>query len=235
MKKAFHIIKDILAWLILIAAIGMMVFTIFSVNTFDRNDRSVFGYKFFIVQSDSMSATDFEAGDIVFVKEVDPAALQEGDIIAYTSQNVSSSGETVTHKIRALVTDENGSPGFITYGTTTNTDDETIVTYPYVLGQYTGRLPKVGTFFVFLKTTPGYIFCILIPFLLLIGCHALNCILLFQRYKREQTEELRAERKMLSEERRQAAQMRKELKELRAQLAQSRADENQPEDASEEN
>ena len=79
MKKAWNIIKNILVWLILIAAIGMMIFTIFSVNTFDQSHRSIFGYKFFIVRSDSMSATDFDAGDIIFVKEVDPATLQEGE------------------------------------------------------------------------------------------------------------------------------------------------------------
>ena len=193
MKKAWNIIKNILVWLILIAAIGMMIFTVFSVNTFDQSHRSIFGYKFFIVRSDSMSATDFDAGDIVFVKEVDPATLQEGDIIAYTSQNTHNYGETVTHKIRSIVTTEDGNTGFITYGTTTNTDDETVVTYPYVLGKYTGNLPKVGTFFTFLKTTPGYILCILVPFLLLIGYNGLNCIILFRRYKREQREELQAE------------------------------------------
>ena len=35
-------------------------------------DRSLFGYKAFIVLSDSMKATDFDAGDLVLVKEVDP-------------------------------------------------------------------------------------------------------------------------------------------------------------------
>lgn len=218
MKKALNIIKSILVWAVLIAAIGMMVFTIFSVTTFDQSHRSVFGYKFFIVQSDSMSATDFDAGDIVFVKEVDLATLQEGDIVAYTSQNTHNYGETVTHKIRSIVTTEDGEPGFITYGTTTNTDDEAIVTYPYVLGKYTGSLPNVGTFFAFLKTTPGYILCILIPFLLLIGYNGLNCILLFRRYKREQMEELQAEKDKLAEERRQSAEIMKELQALREQL-----------------
>lgn len=221
MKKVWNMIKNILVWLILIAAIGMMIFTIFAVNTFDQSNRSIFGYKFFIVQSDSMSATDFDAGDIIFVKEVDPATLQEGDIIAYTSQNTNNYGETVTHKIRSIVTTEDGSTGFITYGTTTNTDDETVVTYPYVLGKYTGNLPKVGTFFTFLKTTPGYILCILVPFLLLIGYNGLNCIMLFRRYKREQMEELQAEKAKLDEERRQSAEMMKELQALREQLSHS--------------
>lgn len=219
MKKALNIIKNILVWAILLAAVGMMIFTIFSVNTFDQSHRSVFGYKFFIVRSDSMSATDFSAGDIIFVKTVDPASLREGDIIAYTSQNSSNFGGTVTHKIRSLVTTKDGEPGFVTYGTTTNTDDETVVTYPFVLGKYTGRLPKLGNFFAFLKTTPGYVLCILIPFLLLIGYNGLNCILLFKRYKQEQTAQLQAEKDALAEERRQSAEMMKELQALRSQLA----------------
>lgn len=219
MKKVLNVIRSIFVWLILIATLGIMAFTIFSVTTFDRNDRSVFGYKFFIVQSDSMSATDFAAGDIIFVKETDPAALREGDIVAYVSQSHNNFGETVTHKIRSLTVNENGDPGFITYGTTTNIDDDTIVTYPYVLGKYTGRLPKVGSFFSFLKTTPGYILCILVPFLILIIYNGLNCISLFRRYKKEQIRELQAEREKIEEERRRSEQMLKELQELRSRLS----------------
>lgn len=219
MKKTWNTVKNIFVWLILIAAIGMMVFTIFSVATFDRNDRDVFGYKFFIVQTDSMSATDFSAGDIIFVKETDPSTLKEGDIISFISQNTNNYGEIVTHKIRSLTANENGDAGFITYGTTTNTDDKTVVTYPYVLGKYKGRLPKVGMFFAFLKTTPGYILCILVPFLVLIGYNGLNCISLFRRYKKEQMQELQEERAKIEEERRKSAEMLKELQELRSQLA----------------
>lgn len=218
MKKVLNTIKNILVWAILIGSMAMMVFTVFSVATFDQNDRSVFGYQFFIARSDSMSATDFSAGDIVFIRQVDPATLQAGDIISYTSQNSENYGETVTHKIRAVTTDAAGDPAFVTYGTTTDTNDETLVTYPYVLGRYVGHLPKVGTFFTFLKTTPGYILCILLPFLLLIGYNGINCVMLFRRYKREQMEELQAEKAKIEEERRQSAEMLAELQALRAQL-----------------
>ena len=97
-------------WLMVVLAVCMMVFTIVSVNTFDRSDRNIFGFKAFIVLSDSMSKTDFDAGDLVLVKEVDPSTLQDGDIISYTSQNTSNYGETVTHKISKLTTDANGEP-----------------------------------------------------------------------------------------------------------------------------
>ena len=220
MKKALNLIKNIFVWLMVALAVCMMIFTVVSVNTFDRSDRSLFGLKMFIVLSDSMSKTDFDAGDLVLVKEVDPKELKEGDIIAYTSQNTSNYGETVTHKIRRLTTDDNGAPGFITYGTTTDTDDETVVTYPYVLGKYKSHIPKVGKFFMFLKTTPGYIVCILIPFLVLILIQGLNCIRLFRRYKYEQEQEMKEEREKIAEERAENQKVMEELLALKAQLAQ---------------
>lgn len=219
MKKALNLVKNVFVWLMVILAVCMMIFTIVSVTTFDRSDRSLFGYKAFIVLSDSMSKTDFDAGDLVLIKEVDPSTLQEGDIISYTSQNTSNYGETVTHKIRKLTTDANGEPGFITYGTTTDTDDETVVTYSYVLGKYQNNIPKVGLFFQFLKTTPGYIICILIPFLVLILIQGINSIKLFRRYKQEQMAEMTEERAKIEAERAESQKMMAELQALKAQLA----------------
>lgn len=219
--KAMKILKNIFVWLIVALAAAMMIFTVVSVSTFDRADRNLFGYKAFIVLSDSMKATDFDAGDLVLVKEVDPATLKEGDIIAYTSQNTANYGETVTHKIRKLTTDVNGEPGFITYGTTTDTDDETVVTYPYVLGKYRSHIPKAGAFFQFLKTTPGYIVCILVPFLLLILLEGIRCIRLFRKYKAEQQAELQAERDKIEADRAETQRMMQELLQMKAQMAQN--------------
>ena len=218
MKKTIDVIKTVLVWTLVVVAVGMMIFTIVSVNTFDKNDRSIFGFKAYIVTSDSMSKTDFDAGDLILAKEVDPSTLKEGDIISYISQNPESYGETITHKIRALTMDANGNPGFITYGTTTGTDDQTIVTYPYILGKYAGKIANVGTFFMFLKTPQGYLVCIFIPFMLLILYQGIKCIKLFRRYKQEQTEELEAEKTKIKEEREETARMLEELQALKAQL-----------------
>ncbi len=237
MKKTLNIVKNILVWLIVVAAIAMMIFTIISVNTFDRNDRSLFGYKINVVLSDSMSAVKddpdhkgyFDAGDLIFSKEVDPSALKENDIISYISTNSENYGAVVTHMIRECVIDASGEPGFITYGTTTNTDDANIVTYPYVLGKYEGKVPFLGRFFLFLKTTPGYIVCILLPFLLLIGMQGFNSIRLFKKYKEEQLaeieaqrekerEELQAEREAMEAERKRQEEMMQKLLEMQAAL-----------------
>lgn len=219
--KALRVFRNILVWLIVLVAVFMMVFTIVSVLTFNRTDRNLLGYKAFIVLSDSMKATDFDAGDLVLVKDVDPATLQEGDIIAYTSQNTANYGQIVTHKIRTLTTTADGEPGFITYGTTTGIDDETVVTYPYVVGKYQSRIPKLGKFFQFLKTTPGYIACVLLPFLLLILMEGVHCIRLFRQYKQEQQDELQKERDKLREEREETQRMMQELMEMKAKLSAS--------------
>lgn len=219
MKKFLNVIKTIFVGLVVAMAVSMMIFTVVSVTTFDRNDRAIFGYKFYVVQTDSMSATDFNAGDIAVAKEVDPSTLREGDVITFISQDSESFGETITHKIRRLTTDANGNPGFVTYGTTTNTDDQTIVTYPYVVGKYVWRIPGVGAFFLFLKTTPGYIICIFVPFLILILYHGINVIRLFRKYRKEQTEAMEAERRQIEEERKQAVEMMEKLQALQAQMA----------------
>ncbi len=204
--------------MIVALAVFMMIFTVISVTTFNRNDRDLFGYKAYIVNSDSMAATDFDSGDLIFVKEVAPSSLAEGDIITYISQSSESFGEIITHKIRKLTTDADGNPGFITYGTTTGEDDLTVVTHPYVLGKYTAHLDAVGTFFNFLKTPQGYIICIFVPFMLLIIYQGVNCIRLFRRYKREQTEAMEAEKAQIEKEREANAEMLRELQALKAEL-----------------
>ena len=233
MKKAMHILKTVLVWLVVVLAVFMMLFTIISVSTFNRNDRDLFGYKAYIVNSDSMAATDFNAGDLILVKETDPATLKAGDIITFISQDSASFGEVITHKIREKTVDSNGNVCFVTYGTTTGVDDETVVTYLYILGKYETRIPHMGTFFNFLKTPQGYIICIFVPFMLLILFQGVNTVKLFRRYKGEQMEEMNAEKARIEEKRAETAKMMEELLALKAQLEGSKtADE--PKDSAEE-
>ena len=218
MKKALNIIKTTIVWLVVALAVFMMIFTIISVTTFNRNDRDLFGYRAYIVNSDSMAATDFSAGDLIFVKETDPATLQPGDIITFISQDSDSFGEIITHKIREKTVDPNGDVGFITYGTTTDVNDKTVVTYLYILGKYEAKIPFMGTFFNFLKTPQGYIVCIFVPFMLLILHQGINTVKLFRRYKGEQMEEMNAEKARIEAERAENARMMEELLALKAQL-----------------
>jgi hypothetical protein len=129
--------------------------------------------------------------------------------------------------IREVKRDENGRLlGYVTYGTNTGTDDEALVEPEYVLGTYAGKLPGVGNFFAYVKSTQGYIICILIPFLLLILYNGVNVIRLFRKYKKEQTAIMEAERAQIAEERKQNEEMLRELQALKEQLAKQANDKN---------
>ena len=228
-KKILGISLKAISWVLIAFTVFIMVFTIISVTTVDKNERNLFGVRFYIVKTDSMSLSEnnadldvhFNAGDIVIIKNVeDPTKLESGEIIAFISPNEDSYGETITHMIREPRIDSKTGKviGYVTYGTNTGTNDEEIVTPAYVLGTYAGKLPGVGRFFAFIKSTPGYIICILIPFLLLILYNGANVIRLFRRYKAEQTAVLAAEREEIEAERRKNEEMLRELLELKKTL-----------------
>lgn len=209
MKKAFNIAGKVVTVLILLFTVFVMLFTVISVNTVGRDKASFWGFKPHIVLSDSMQDT-FMVGDLEISKKVDPATLEVGDIVTFTSIDPMSYGLVVTHKIREITTYE-GESAFVTYGTTTGVDDAYPVPFENVIGQYVFRLPKMGYFFEFLKTPSGYFTIILIPFLLLIGLQAVKFFRLARQYKLEQQAEIEAERLKTQE-------MMQELERLKAQM-----------------
>lgn len=150
-NKAKSVVTTVVAGAVVILSVCMIIFMVCAVSIVDHVGRSFFGYKAFVAMSDSMKATDFAAGDLVISKAVDPSTLQVGDVITFQSTDKEIYGEIVTHKIRELTTDAEGNPGFITYGTTADINDENIVTYNFVIGKYQTKLSDVGNFVVFLR------------------------------------------------------------------------------------
>ena len=71
MKKVLSVTGRILTWLLVVFAVCMMLFTIISVTTVDKQERSLFGYRMFVVLSDSMKDT-FSSGDLVVSRETNP-------------------------------------------------------------------------------------------------------------------------------------------------------------------
>lgn len=210
MKKVWNVITTILT----VLAVTVAVIAVFSVVTINRNDRSLFGFRFFICLSDSMKATDFAAGDLVVSKNTDPSEIKEGDIISYVSVDPESNGQIITHKVKKVEEDQ-GLYFFTTYGTTTGVEDRTRVQGVNVLGKYVFHIPKVGYFFDFLKTTPGYICCIFIPFAFLIVLNIVNTVKSFRAYKKDEMDKLVNERKALADQKAETERMMRELEQLK--------------------
>ncbi len=194
-KERIQKIKAIAEWVLIGLALCIVVFTLISVTLFDKNDRSLFGFRAYVCMSDSMKATDFASGDLVVVKKVDPNTLQVGDIISYVSENSDSMGKTITHKIRNIK--KTGvEPAFIVYGTTTGINDENPVTCAQITGKYLFHIPGLGNFFMFLKTVPGYLLCVFLPLVLLFAVRLGRSIKLQKEYMKARVrEEIEEEKK----------------------------------------
>ena len=124
-----------------------------------------------IVISDSMTI-DKEAGtgafnknDLIIIKKVDPASLEEGDIVTYRGRD----GDIITHRITDLITDTKDGqevPAFETKGDYSPGYDFYPVRYEQIIGEYQFRLPKLGGIAMFLQTPAGVIIILLIPVLI---------------------------------------------------------------------
>ena len=183
LKKTFEIIKSVVVWIVLVIVVISTMFTLFNAYTSREKDRYLFGYKIMIVTSDSMMATHFKSGDIIFSKRIEAGQVQEGDVITFVSQAMESYGKIVTHKVKNVTKDIDGNLAFETYGTTTGVSDSALATK--VLGIYKCKISKVGKFFIFLKTPVGYILFVFTPISLIIIFQLVNCIKALKEYDKQ--------------------------------------------------
>lgn len=214
-KKALKITGNVLTGIVAVLVVVMTVLTVFSM-VFNRDGTaSVFGVQAYVVQSDSMTP-EFAAGDVIFSEEVNPEELVAGDIITFISRDSASYGQTITHCIREVTT-HNGELAFITYGIATGVDDGTPAVASDVLGRYTFRIAGLGSFFEFLKSVPGYIVCILLPFLVIIGLQVANIVSAVRAARAEKVAAAAAERSRVEA-------LEEEVARLRAQVGGASAD-----------
>ena len=122
---------------------------------------SLFGYRPFAVQSDSMAPTFYE-GDLVIDRAVtDPSTLQKGDIITFWTI---INGQKVlnTHRI-VEISDYGNYLYFDTKGDNNPIADTTGVHQNDIVGVYQFKLSNVGTVLDFLQTSTGFGLCIVLP------------------------------------------------------------------------
>lgn len=222
-KKVFSIISKIITVLVLVFTVFVVLFTVLattSVGDGEPGSKALFGYKAYIVRSDSMHE-QFAAGDIIFIKQTEVDAVYDlapGTIITFYSIDPDLYGETVTHMIREK-TVYDGQVAYVTYGTTTGADDPYPALASQIIGTYSFRLPKMGYFFQFIRTPAGYVVVILIPFLFLIGLNLTHFIKLIVAYRREKQQQATEMQAAAEADRAEAQRLREEMEKLKAQLA----------------
>lgn len=111
----------------------------------------IFGLTVYTVVSGSMEPA-IPVGSLVYVKEVEAAEIQEGEIIAFYS--ASDSGAVITHRV---VKNQIVSGKFITKGDANETEDAMPIDYNLLVGKVVLRVPVLGKILSILVTPIGKI------------------------------------------------------------------------------
>lgn len=182
-NKIFTIIGIVLCALLLPILIMNVIMII---NSYANKDEapSIGKYVPFIVQSGSMAGV-IEGGDIIITKKIEAKDVEEGDIITFYDPKGNGTS-VVTHRVFKIEC-KDGKYIFTTVGDVVlneNIDQYgsveaipieimnsivEIVPEDKLISEYSFRIPVLGSISLFMSTVPGFIVCVLLPLLLLIG------------------------------------------------------------------
>lgn len=120
-----------------------------------------------IVLTDSMYP-EIRSGDIILCRTAEAEDIQEGDVISFFDP-ADKGTAVVTHKVIEVL-HEGGELTFRTQGINNNTADKIAVPAQNLVGKYTGiRFAGVGHVALFMQTTAGFVVCVFVPLIALVG------------------------------------------------------------------
>lgn len=203
MKKITKIVyASLIVFVIIVVA--------FLINNISNKNKNIFGFKSYIILSDSMKPS-FKAGDLIIVRKVDTDVLKVDDIISYSSRDPRTFGDVITHRIISIDPINNE---FQTQGDNSETPDEYKVSGELILGRYVLMVPLVGYFLSFLQTTTGFVLLFIAPLSLLIITEFVHIVKMLHKYKSlDQEEELEKKNEELEAYKSQLEALNKKLEE----------------------
>ena len=110
------------------------------------------GLQVFTVLSGSMEPT-YHTGSLIYVKKIDPAEIQPGQVITF----LLDADTIATHRVTAVVPDEEdpATLRFRTKGDANNAEDGSLVHYKNVIGTPVFTIPYLGYLANYIQHPPG--------------------------------------------------------------------------------
>ena len=159
--NAKKIIKTVLIILYQILVIMALILTMVIVlQRISANNQSIGGYKIFRVITGSMEP-EYEVGEVVISKEVNPKDIKVGDDIVYLGRVGEYAGKIIMHNVVAIDTDKNGDLIFHAKGLQSNSVEDPQITEDQIYGVVTYR-SSILTILYDLATNIYSIFAIVI-------------------------------------------------------------------------
>lgn len=146
--------------LILVLALGLLIFVGVSAARLNKDDAFLAGYKPFVISSDSMAPTYLKNG-LVLIKQGDFSTIKTGEMIAFKAQALD--GKPAFHRVVEIT-----SEGIVTKGDANKIKDSQVVTKQAYLGHEVWHTNITVELLPLLKTPKGIIYLIVLPVILII-------------------------------------------------------------------
>jgi len=135
LKKIWNVVSTILVVLMVLCAVFLM-------------GSRMIGFRCFNVISPSMTPI-YNVGDLIYVKEVDPTTIKEGDVITFIVNEDLVIG---THRVIPVDAEKKH---FYTKGDANDIEDQDPVHFNNVIGVPQFAIPKLGYVSDFVQNPPG--------------------------------------------------------------------------------
>lgn len=195
-KKIWNIVSTVLVVLIVLCAVFLM-------------GSRLMGYECYNVISPSMEP-EYMVGDLIYVKDVDPTTIKEGDVITFI---VNEDLVVGTHRV-VRVDLENKR--FYTKGDANDIEDQAPVHFNNVIGVPQFSIPKLGYVSDFVQNPPGMYITIAIGAVLILAVFLPDMI--GKKKKEEEDPELVAVQSEVKAANEENEKLKAELAQLRAEM-----------------
>lgn len=135
LKKIWNIVSTVLVVIVVLCAVFLM-------------GSRLLGYRVFNVISGSMEP-EYNVGDLIYVKEVDPSTIQIGDDITFV---LNEDLVVATHRVIRIDAE---NQRFYTKGLANEIEDNDPVHFNNVIGVPQFKIPKLGYVSDFVQNPPG--------------------------------------------------------------------------------
>ena len=153
-QKATRIVLNVL----LVLALGLAILAAVYAKSFKQADTFVFGYKPFVVSSDSM-APKYRKYSLVLVKKDAFKTVEVGELIAFKAQALG--GQPAFHRVRQIT-----DAGILTKGDANKQADTQLINADSYLGSEVWHTNLTADLVPVLKTPRGIFFLVVSPLVL---------------------------------------------------------------------
>lgn len=181
-NKNIKITKIIINIIVIVLLYNIILILISCVNKIDNI--SLFGFKAYIITTDSMKPS-INKEDVVIVKKEKEDKFNIGDVITFKKDN-----KVITHRI-TNIEEQDGKKIYTTKGDNNNLEDHEKIDYSIIEGKNILTIPKLGYVVNILENQIVFLFIVL-----------MLLILIFFKIRKQEKMENRREKKKIEQERR---------------------------------